>query len=201
MVEEEVQSARFTWNISCQRGKRGGHSPPRSACPPPTNAATGRGRRCRSMVHLLPDREGVLNFECSLGFPLSLSAVHFPASRRPLFTKSDRGRRPEAVEGVAFYRTTPHRRPTDRPPHLSLSPHSLCISPLPSPPSASSSRSRAYRSLSRRRFPPLAHPPPRFRAVNPQHRAQRAQLGHRRRRLFPRRVALQQRDQEGPTEL
>ena len=35
-AREEERSARFTWNISCQRGKRGGHSPARS---PPTYSA------------------------------------------------------------------------------------------------------------------------------------------------------------------
>ena len=200
--EEEERSARFTWNISCQRGKRGGHTAAHLASSayllgslPDANAATA-ARQHGLSVHLLPDhRKGVLTLSRGASSSPSYFSFLFGRSfsrqrtiicvavRTDRRGRGPRRRRAGAGGGVAFYQTTP--------------PIFLCRK-IPfefAPPFCQSPSSRAYRSLSRRRSPPLAHPsrPEPHQYVNPQHRRlARAQLWQQ---------LNWQIDQEGPTEL
>ena len=151
--ERGEESARFTWNISCQRGKRGGHSPPPSlpptypaACPAPVgSAAAAAGGRQRGRCPI--ESPMTFNFErgassspssscpppfLSFLYQLSFRSFIFPpaavAAHHDLRRSPDRGR-VGVVVGVeereeALLSIEPRLLPT----HLPLSEISLCIS-------------------------------------------------------------------------
>ena len=114
--ERGEESARFTWNISCQRGKRGGHSPPPSlpptypaACPAPVGSAAAAGGRQRGRCPI--ESPMTFNFErgassspssscpppfLSFLYQLSFRSFIFPpaavAAHHDLRRSPDRGR-------------------------------------------------------------------------------------------------------------
>ena len=132
-------------------GEKGRPQPTSPACPTPTGG--GAAAEWGSMVHLLPDQEvSTLSHEGLLqALPLPQLSFHFPASACTIIcvaVRTDKGEGRVGVERQSGRRCFL----SDHATHLPLSKNSL-----------PSSFVLAYRSLSRRRFPPLAHPPTRGR--------------------------------------